>query len=64
MSTFGETLASHTRRLIDDDRNRQREGHGDNHNETTNETDPNHSLNCAGGAPKEINGPMVTVNDR
>ena len=51
MSTFGETLAAHTRRLIEDDRNRQREGRGNNHNGTVNKTDPNRSLDCAGGAP-------------
>ena len=51
MSTFGETLAAHTRRLTEDDRNRQREGRGDNYDDTTNEIDPNRSLNRAGGAP-------------
>ena len=51
MSTFGETLAAHTRRLTEDDRNRQREGRGDNHNDTANKTDPNRSLNRDGGAP-------------
>ena len=52
MSTFGETLAAHTRRLTEDDRNRQREGCGDNHNDTANNTDPNCSLNRDGGAPR------------
>ena len=51
MSTFDETLATHTLRLAKDDRNRQREGCGDNHNDTANKTDPNRSLNLAGGAP-------------
>ena len=51
MITFGENLAAHTRRLTEDDRNRQSEGCGNNHNETANETDPNCSLNRAGGAP-------------
>ena len=51
MSTFGETLAAHTRRLTEDDRNCQRKGHGDNHNDTANKTNPNRSLNRAGGAP-------------
>ena len=51
MSTFGETLAAHTRRLAEDDHNRQREGLGDNHNDTANETNPNRFLNRAGGAP-------------
>ena len=51
MSTFGETLDAHTHRLIEDDRNRQREGCGDNHNDTRNETDPNRSLNRVGGVP-------------
>ena len=51
MSTFGETLAAHTRRLTEDDRNCQREGCGDNHNDTAKETDPNRSLNHAGDAP-------------
>ena len=52
MRNFGETLAAHTRRLAEDDRNRQREGRGDNHNDTSNETDQNRSLNHAGGAPR------------
>ena len=51
MSTFGETLAAHTCRLEEGDWNRQCEGCGDNHNDTANETDPNLSLNCDGGAP-------------
>ena len=51
MSTFGETLAAHTHRLTEDDNNRQCEGRGDNYNDTANETDPNRSLNRAGGAP-------------
>ena len=51
MSTFGETPAAHNCRLTEDYRNRQREGRGDNHNDTANETDPNRSLSCAGGAP-------------
>ena len=51
MSTFGETLAAHTQRLTEDDRNLQCEGRGDNHNDTPNKTDPNLFLNHAGGAP-------------
>ena len=51
MSTFGETLAVHTRKLTEDDCNHQREVRGNNHNNTANETDPNCSFNCAGGAP-------------
>ena len=51
MSTFGKTLAAHNHRLTEDDCNRQREGCGDNHNENANETNPNRSLNRAGGAP-------------
>ena len=52
VSTFSETLAAHTRRLTEDDLNRQHEGRGDNHNDTANKTDPNCSLNRAGGAPR------------
>ena len=52
MSNFGETIAAHTRRLTEDDRNSQREGRGDNHNDTVNETDPNCSLNRSGDAPR------------
>ena len=51
MSTFGETIAVHTRRLTEDDRNFQREGREDNHNDTANETDPNRILNRFWGAP-------------
>ena len=51
MITFGETLAVHTRRLTEDDRNHQREDHDDNQNDTANETDPKRSLNRAGVAP-------------
>ena len=51
MNTFGETIAAHTRRLTDDDRNHQNEGRGDNHNDTANKTDPNRSLNRDGRAP-------------
>ena len=51
MSTFGETLAAHTRRLTEDDCNCQRESCGDHHNDTANETDPNRTLNRVGGAP-------------
>ena len=51
MRNFGEILAAHNHRLTEDDRNCQREGRGDNHNDTANETDPNRSLNRAGGAP-------------
>ena len=51
MITFGETISAHTRRLTEDDRNRQREGRGDNQNDTASKTEPNRSLNCAGGAP-------------
>ena len=59
MITFGKTLATHTRRLTEDDCNRQCEGHCNNHNDTANETDPNRSLNRSGGAPgrnKRANG--------
>ena len=52
MSTFGETLVAYTRRLTEDDRNCHREGHGDQHNNTANETEPNRSLNRAGSAPR------------
>ena len=45
MGTFGETLAAHTRRLTEDDRNRQREGRGYKHNDTANETNPSRSFN-------------------
>ena len=51
MSTFGETLAAHSRRLTEDDRNHQREGRGSNHNDTANKTKPNRSWNRAGGVP-------------
>ena len=51
MSTFGETLAVHTQRLTDDDRNCHREDRVHNNNYTANETDPKRSLNRAGGAP-------------
>ena len=51
MSTFGESLAAQTHRLTEDNRNRQRESRGDNHNDTASETYPNRSLNCAGAAP-------------
>ena len=51
MSTFGETLAAYTCRLTEDDRNCQREGRGDHHNDTANETDPKRSLNRSGSAP-------------
>ena len=59
MSTFGKNIAAHTRRLIEDDRNHQREVRGDNQNDTANETNTNRSLNRAGGAPgrnERING--------
>ena len=51
MVTLGKTLTAHTRRLKEDDRNCQYEGHGDNHNDTANKSDPNSSLNHPGGAP-------------
>ena len=51
MITFGETISAHTRRLTEDDRNRQREGRGNNQNDTASKTEPNRSLNRSGGAP-------------